>query len=68
MKVIVAVTAIVFLAVATGCGYDACAGKSCGDHCNPCAPDSSFCIHLTSSSCDKNGDCKDDNGYPPTCQ
>jgi hypothetical protein len=68
MKTIIAALVVIVLAVMPGCGspHNPCDGKACGAACNPCEGEDT-CIHLTSSHCDKDGHCKDDNGYPPVC-
>lgn len=46
--------------------YDPCAGKSCGDSCNICAPDDADCVETAMMKyCDAAGKCV---GTVPKCE
>jgi hypothetical protein len=52
-------------AQAGGGGYDPCAGKTCGDECNVCAPDDADCAETAVvKQCNAAGDCTSE---PATC-
>lgn len=40
----------------TSSSHGDCAGKACGDACNPCGPDK-VCPTLAATACDRNGRC-----------